>query len=120
MGQKFVTQFVLFLSWYDFRLSLYNMKNNINLNTLKRQEKESIWVPKLVFSNTKQKEITKNDDKSFTVARRDSIYEYSGTDIKENILIFSGGNNPFVISRSYDIEWICDYDMRWYPFDTQV
>ena len=115
-----MTQFILFLTWYDFRLTLHNMKINVNMNTLTTKEKESIWVPKLVFSNTKTKENTKNDDKSFTVARRDSLYDYSETDVKDNIFLFSGSDNPFVMSRSYDVEWICDYDMRWYPFDTQV
>ena len=96
------------------------MKTNINMNTLTTKEKQSIWVPKLVFFNTKTKENTQNDDKSFTLARRDSTYKFSETDVKDNIYIFPGSDNPFVMSRSYDVEWICDYDMRWYPFDTQV
>ena len=96
------------------------MKTNINMNTLTTKEKESIWVPKLVFSNTKYKDYTQNDEKSFAVARRDSSYQFSETDVKDNIFVFSGSDNPFVMSRSYDVEWICDYDMRWYPFDTQV
>ena len=90
------------------------------MNTLTTREKESIWVPKLVFLNTKAKENTKNDDKSFVLARRDSTFKFSETDVKDNIYIFSGSDNPFVMSRSYDVEWICDYDMRWYPFDSQT
>ena len=96
------------------------MKTNINMNTLTTKEKQSIWVPKLVFFNTKTKENTRNDDKSFTLARRDSTYKFSETDVKDNIFIFSGADNPFVMSRRYDVEWICDYNMRWYPFDSQV
>ena len=23
------------------------------------------------------------------------------------------------MSRVYDVDWICEYDMAWYPFDTQ-
>ena len=97
------------------------MKTNINMNTLTTttKEKESIWVPKLVFSNTKTNDYTQNDEKSFAVARRDSSYEFSETDVKDNIFIFSGSDNPFVMSRRYDVEWICDYNMAWYPFDTQ-
>ena len=30
---------------------------------------QGIWVPSLVFSNTEQKMITKNDEKAFAVAR---------------------------------------------------
>ena len=45
------TQFNLYISWFDFRLKIYNMKTNINLNTLTQEERESIWVPVLVFRN---------------------------------------------------------------------
>ena len=25
-----------------------------------------------------------------------------------------GGENPFVLSRVYDVDWMCQYDMRWW------
>ena len=96
------------------------MKMNLNMNTLTTKEKGTLWVPKLVFTNTEKKDITKNDDQSFAVARRDNAFEYSDDSVKYNIFVFDGANNPFVMSRVYDVDWICDYDMRWYPFDTQV
>ena len=96
------------------------MKKNLNMNTLTTKEKNSLWVPQLVFTNTEKKDITKNDDKSFAVARRDSGFEYSDDSVKYNIFVFDGSDNPFVMSRVYDVGWICDYDMRWYPFDSQV
>lgn len=34
--------------------------------------------------------------------------------------MFKGSENPFVMSRVYDVNWICEYDMSWYPFDTQT
>ena len=49
VGQKFKTQFNLYISWFDFRLKFYNMKTNINMNTLTQEEKLSIWVPVMVF-----------------------------------------------------------------------
>ena len=49
--QKLKTQFNLYISWFDFRLKIYNMKTNINLNTLTQEERVSIWVPVLVFRN---------------------------------------------------------------------
>ena len=52
VGQIFGNQFNLYMTWYDFRLKLHNMKTNINMNTLTNTEKEGIWVPSLVFSNT--------------------------------------------------------------------
>ena len=49
VGQKFKTQFKLYIMWFDFRLKYYNMKLNVNLNTLTQDEKGSIWVPVMVF-----------------------------------------------------------------------
>lgn len=43
------TQFNLYISWFDFRLKIFNMKTNFNFNTLTKEEKNSIWVPILVF-----------------------------------------------------------------------
>ena len=69
VGQIFGNQFSLYMTWYDFRLKLHNMKTNINMNTLTNTEKEAIWVPSLVFSNTEQKANTVNDPKAFALAR---------------------------------------------------
>ena len=49
VGQTFTAQFSLLISWLDFRLELFNMKEDMKLNTLTADERESIWVPKLVF-----------------------------------------------------------------------
>ena len=66
-------------------------------------------MPKLVFSNTEEKDNTLNDDKAFTVARyhfveitensffdhprRDSLYEVSEDTAKDNIYIFEVSTN---------------------------
>ena len=39
--------------------------------------------------------------------------------MKDNIFIFNGAQNPLILSRVYHVDWICDYDMAWYPFDSQ-
>ena len=49
VDQKLKTQFNLYIKWFDFRLTLLNMKTNINMNTLTNGEKGEIWVPALVF-----------------------------------------------------------------------
>ena len=51
VGQNILVQFKLYISWYDFRLKFFNMKNNINMNTLTTDEKKGIWVPVIVFRN---------------------------------------------------------------------
>ena len=39
----------------NFRLTFYNLKSDIGLNALSPEEKQQIWVPKLIFSNTENK-----------------------------------------------------------------
>jgi hypothetical protein len=119
VGQIFGNQFNLIMTWYDFRLKFHNMKENINMNTLSGTEKQGIWVPKLVLSNTEEKVSTKNDEKAFTLARRESAYDFSDGSMLDNAFVFEGEKNPFVLSRVYNVDWLCEYDMRWYPFDTQ-
>ena len=80
-----------------------------------------------MYSNTEEKKTTLNDEKTFVVAERSSEFEYSDSTIKDNIYVFEGefhkwtefcqnyilgSNNPLVMSRVYDVEWICEYDMR--------
>ena len=65
----FQVQFFLYFSWHDprynneslhfliklLRLIFYNLKSDIGLNALSPEEKQQIWVPKLLFSNTENK-----------------------------------------------------------------
>ena len=40
--------------------------------------------------------------------------------LSEDIDIYEGNGNPIIMSRVYDIEFLCDFQMQWYPFDTQT
>ena len=73
------------MTWYDFRLKLHNMKTNINMNTLTNTEKEGIWVPSLVFSNTEAKVNTVNDPKAFAVVR---FVDHCGNGVQVPVLSF--------------------------------
>ena len=52
-----------------------------------------------------------NDEKAFARAEVKSQYELSSLSQRNNYYIFKGSDNPLTISRVYDIEWICNYDM---------
>ena len=49
-------QMKLTISWIDNRINYMNLKDDDNLNTLSPQEKNMIWMPTLVFTNTKYRE----------------------------------------------------------------
>jgi len=90
------------------------------MNTLTVKEKSNIWVPKLVFLNTKDMEVTQNDGASFIELEKKSIATINSFEENENIHIFNGRENTFSMKRIYSVKWICSYNMQWFPFDTQV
>ena len=40
--------------------------------------------------------------------------------LSEDIDIYEGSKNPILMSRVYDIEFLCNFQMQWYPFDMQT
>ena len=106
-------QFVLHMKWYEGRMNFLNLRES-GKNNLKNQEMELLWVPKVVFYNTKERLETLVDGKtSMDVERRGNFT------VAKNKLVFRGSENPLLVSRFYKTKFICDFDMAWYPFDTQ-
>ena len=85
---KFQTKSNLRMTWMDSRVTIYNLKDDANLNTLPANERNSIWVPVLTFNNTKNNMETVNDRKSIASALKVGNYTKSGMDFADNIYIF--------------------------------
>jgi hypothetical protein len=107
-------------TWYDDRHTYVNLKEEADLNTLTSVEKDDIWKPFIVFSNTKTQKTVLNDQK--VIASIGKKGDHKAGDITEAIktYYFKGGENTITFSRIYDIKFICEYDMAWYPFDVQT
>ena len=122
VSKTFQTQAIVSLIWKDYRLKYINMKKNTNKNLLTIKERNSIWIPQVIFSNTNEEleRKTRNDAESFIVTRVEANSTPGPVDLPENFNIFDGEENSLIISRAYDTVWICDYNMMFYPFDTQV
>ena len=52
--------------WLGSRLQFYNRKPDEEMNTLVVDEKDMIWIPRILFSNTKNDLTSERDDKSFS------------------------------------------------------
>ena len=52
IGLKYTVDFYLNLRWADGRLNFQNLNNRTSLNQLTYLERESLWVPTLVFINS--------------------------------------------------------------------
>ncbi len=74
----------------------------------------------IVFYNTNDKEESLNDDKAFVSIARKGQSKLSPNSDLHKYQIFKGSDNPITITRSYSKNFICEFDMAYYPFDTQV
>ena len=52
-------QFEVRLEWRDHRITYNNLKREIFLNALTEVDKNSIWLPIVIYANTDQKETTR-------------------------------------------------------------
>ena len=85
------------------------------INQLSKKEVESLWMPKIVLYNTETRKETQVDERAIVSVTRKGTYN----ELK-NKRLFEGRENPLSMSRFYKTSYICNFDMRWYPFDTQV
>ena len=115
----FKVSFELALSWFDPRLTFKNLKETTNLNKLTEVEKHQIWKPVIVFDNTESKKITQTDNRIIPTVTRWSNFTLSPKTNHEETYLYDGKDNPITFSRIYDIEFLCEYNMAWYPFDIQ-
>ena len=108
--------------WFDHNLDFKNLQVE-NLNELSESDSSKIWKPYFVFYNVEsQKKIKKSDkkdidrlfpNKSFTHAKADRTFW-------KNAYIFDGSENEVIRERQVVVDWICDFDITWYPFDTNM
>ena len=113
-------KFNLRMTWVDARLDFYNIKLKETMNVISTDELNKIWLPKIIFHNTERGQRTINDDESFATINRTGQGTGSDSSISEDIDIYKGSENSISTSRLYNIDFFCDYDMRWYPFDAQT
>ena len=120
VAQILKMKFKISLQWNDARITFYNIKPDEKMNSLSLEEQLFIWTPTIVFWNTEKQLRTVNDETTFASVRRDSAGSPIGQEVNEDIEEYAGSENPITIHRVYSIEFFCEYDMQWYPFDQQT
>ena len=108
------------LSWLDARLVFYNIKPDEKMNSLSLDEQLAVWTPTIVFWNTKNQLRTLNDKNTFGSVKQEGNGSIIDKAVNEDIETYEGSQNTLSMSRVYSIQFFCDYDMAWYPFDQQT
>ena len=122
IGGIMYIKYVLLATWRDPGLTFHNLKRDGNRNLLSEMEWSRIWVPRVIFDNTEAAEKSIMDKDAIIRVLANENFTHTTTDFHhhQNIYIFNGKETKLEMSRVYNTEFLCEFTMAWYPFDTQT
>ena len=120
VNHGFTLKFVFGMEWYDHRLKYQNLKKRRSNNALTYEEIKNIWIPHLIFGNTKASEATLGKRSTELTITREGNFTRSDLQVIEEINVFEGKENKLTFEMTYTKEFECEYQLMMYPFDTQT
>ena len=118
-------QFEITLEWKENnRIVYHNLKKDDSLNALSKDDIEKLWLPLVIYDNTDQKEMTRLGmgwewNTPISVIREGS-FTRSGLEVVDETEIFNGEENTLSMQQVYTWQFQCQFNLKDYPFDTQV
>ncbi|XP_063889382.1 uncharacterized protein LOC135116084 isoform X3 [Scylla paramamosain] len=116
----YVSTMSLSLRWKDVRLSYLNLKDDRTLNLLFGEAVESIWTPRVFFSNAQGNIFTNLDQGARVEVVRQGSSQPAPPHLTHEMNIFSGLENSLETSQLYTLTYTCDFNLIMFPFDAQV
>ena len=119
-------QFSITLEWMEKRAIYQNLKHDKSLNALTEADIKRLWLPKVIYENTDQKQTTRLGEfgngewDTRVVVARQGEFNRSEPEVIDEIELFNGAENSLMMSQTYTHEFQCMYNLWMYPFDTQV
>ena len=119
MDMTFSSKISLSLEWYDERVTFFNLKPTDFTNLVEHEKASDIWIPPLIFNNTKENvKVVLDQTAELFVNRRGAPTMVVPSLINEDYQ-YKGADNIFVYRMNYDLTYNCVYLLKAYPFDTQ-
>ena len=118
-------QFSIFLKWVEDRATYQNLKTRWSLNALTQEDIQLLWLPKVIYENTDQKESTRLGDGNWewdtnVVVERSSNGSPAGLESVDETDLFLGEQHSLVMFQTYTHEFQCIFNLQKYPFDMQT
>jgi len=116
----FTADYYVNLRWYDGRLNYKDLNDNSLLNGVQTEALVRLWAPQLAFTNALGPFQTVVDELSVaTIVLENNPWH---DDISQSLEYygFSAYENSLNLQREYYQEFACEFDLLYYPFDTQV
>ena len=117
-------QFEMRMRWKENRAKYQNLKNDISLNALIKDEVSALWLPLIIYLNTDQKESTRLGTvwewSTKVIVTKEGGFKRSGVEEVDEAEVFEGAENDLTMVQAYTHEFQWQYQLNSYPFDTQV
>ena len=121
-SQVLQTKFTVNTVWFDSQVTYQNLKKH-RKNSMYPEDKEFIWKPWLLFENIENiGKVQKTGQLDDVQIVPNPSFEHTQIDITNmhNALLFVGSKNALNYERQLTIDWICELNLAWYPFDQQI
>ena len=118
---EFIVKYTIIRQWFNPQLTFTNLKTDRLQNLLSNDDTKKMWMPWMTLENIKDKEANIKTDRLDTVSinpNSDYIFKRSSRTFLHNTRFFKGSENAIHHQRQLSTNWICNYHMNWYPFDT--
>ena len=121
-NSKFTTDYDMNLKWYDPRLIFRDLKADETFNSLNKDDKKIIWSPKVgLINGLGVTQMQLNDDSTTVVLLKESEETLpEDFTFSNEARLFSGEKNAVLLTHKFSQEHACNFNLFYYPFDTQV
>ena len=117
---SFSAKFKMILSWTDGRIVWNDLTKDKFLNIPNQTVVSRLWVPNIVFVNTKDIFVSPLDKKARVVVDRRGDFSLSPIHDMEEVAYYKGSENPIQYGRDFFLEFQCQFYLKDYPFDSQI
>ena len=117
------TNYHIIRSWYDPQLQYRNLGKKKENNLMLPEEKKKIWMPWTCLDNIEHEEeikLTEKNDVLTVIVNSNFSFQYGDRTFFQKSRVFNGAENMIQLERNFFVRSLCDYNLRWFPFDSQV
>ena len=117
-------QFSITLEWLENRATYQNLKKDRSLNALTEEDIKLLWLPKVIYESTDQKESTRLGTQwewgTSIVVERKRNGTSANLEAVDETELFKGDQNSLVMFQTYTHKFQCIFNLKKYPFDKQT
>ena len=119
----FKIKFTQIRKWLNSQLTYQNLKKDQNKNKISKKDYDRMWNPWLVYENIVdvKSDVNPIDIKDIFMIEPNQKFNFEMDDKTNfrNTRLFRGDENMIRKQIQRTVKWVCDFDLRWYPFNIQ-